>query len=210
MTLEPSKSVVAEHKARPWLSCMADRAHQVRPLVLQGLSPTRFVILEPLQRRAGQTRLTVAQHVQELGAIAPEPAVLVGWSWGAMLGLSFSAALPERVAGLALVGCGTYDEGSRLLFRAAVDRALGASGRRRIAELQTQLASETDPRARDRILSDLGDTYMGAESYDLLDGEDVGSLPPDELWHSKTWNDVLRLQREGVEPAAFRRITLPS
>src|SRR5688572_17590053 len=71
-----------------------------------------FVVLEPLQRRSGRVALTVARHVEDLAFVAPRPAVLVGWSWGAMLGLSFAARYPERVSALVLVGCGTYDERS--------------------------------------------------------------------------------------------------
>src|SRR5258707_6313530 len=50
-----------------------------------------FQVLELLQRRSGLVPLTVSQHVEDLAAVAPRPATLIGWSWGAMLGLSFAA-----------------------------------------------------------------------------------------------------------------------
>src|SRR5690349_16643701 len=84
-----------------------------------------FHVLEPLQRRAGSVPLTVARHVEDLAAVAPEPATLVGWSWGAMLGLSFAARYPSRVSRLVLVCCGTYDVASRALLRQTLDRRLG-------------------------------------------------------------------------------------
>ena len=59
-------------------------------------------ILEPLQRRSGQIPLTVAQHVADLAEVLPEPVIIVGWSWGAMLGLSFAATHPDLVRSLAL------------------------------------------------------------------------------------------------------------
>ena len=65
-----------------------------------------FLVLEPLQRRSGLVPLTVSQHVEDLKAVAPEPAILIGCSWGAMLGLSFAARYPEQVPDLVLVGCG--------------------------------------------------------------------------------------------------------
>ena len=50
-----------------------------------------FKVLEPLQRRSGNVPLTVEQHVEDLAAVAPKPAILIGCSWGAMLGLSYAA-----------------------------------------------------------------------------------------------------------------------
>ena len=128
-----------------------------------------FQVIEPLQRRSGRAPLTVSRHVEDLAAIVRGPTVLIGCSWGAMLGLSFAARYPRAVSDLVLVGCGTYSEGSQL-----------------------------------------GAAYMRAESYDLIE-EEVGpseaGLPVDEAGHVETWRDVLRLQREGVEPDAFRAIS---
>lgn len=171
----------------------------------------KFVVLEPIQRRSGQVSMTVAQHVEDLRAVMPVPATIVGWSWGAMLGLSFAASYPEHVNGLVLVGCGTYDESSRKFFRAEVKRALGPCGVRRIADLEIELAGQTESDARNRILDELGRLYMTAETYEPLDiqDDDVDHLPADALGHNETWNDVLRLQREGVEPARFTRISAP-
>jgi pimeloyl-ACP methyl ester carboxylesterase len=87
-----------------------------------------------------------------------------------MLGLSFAARHPERVAKLVLVGCGTYDEVARAQFRDNVAAGLGA--------------------------------------YDAISELDDGAaaLPFDESGHTETWQDVLRLQREGSEPQMFSRI----
>ena len=48
-----------------------------------------FRVLEPLQRCSGNEVLTVERHCLDLAAVAPEKTLLVGWSWGAMLALSF-------------------------------------------------------------------------------------------------------------------------
>lgn len=131
----------------------------------------RFTVLEPLQRRAGEIPLTVAQHVDDLLQVADLPSVVVGHSWGAMLGLSFAARYPERVSKLVLVGCGTYDEVARAQFR-------------------------------DNVAAGWGE-------HDVISDSDEGAatLPFDELGHAETWQDVLRLQREGGEPQIFSRIT---
>src|SRR5437870_2762236 len=101
---------------------------------------SQFRVLEPLQRRSGMVPLTVARHVVDLADVAPEDAAIVGWSWGAMLALSYAAAHPDRVRSLALVACGTYDEGSRVLYRKDRDARLGAEGRARTAALRARLA----------------------------------------------------------------------
>src|SRR3954465_13461954 len=85
----------------------------------------RFTVFEPLQRRSGSVPLTVEQHVRDLAAVAPSPALVVGHSWGAMLGLSFASRQPAAVSKLVLVGCGTYDEAARSRMRDAIQERLG-------------------------------------------------------------------------------------
>jgi len=50
---------------------------------------------------------------------------------------------------------------------------------------------------------------MKVESYELLEETDdpTERLVPDEAGHNETWNDALRLQQEGIEPAAFRSVS---
>ncbi len=152
--------------------------------------------------------LTVSRHVEDLRAVAPRPATLIGASWGAMLGLSFAARYPQDVSALVLVGCGTYDEHSRSLYRRSLDQLLGEAGRHRIATFKSRLTMECNAVKRDAILGELGAAYMRAESYELLDGssDSADSLPADESGHRETWEDALRLQREGIEPDAFRAV----
>jgi pimeloyl-ACP methyl ester carboxylesterase len=114
----------------------------------------------------------VAQHVDDLLQLVDLPSVVVGHSWGAMLGLSFAARYPERVSKLVLVGCGTYDKVARARFRDNVS--------------------------------------AGLDAYDAVPGPDEGVVPFDEVGHTETWQDVLRLQREAIEPQIFSRITARS
>jgi pimeloyl-ACP methyl ester carboxylesterase len=63
---------------------------------------------------------------------------------------------------------------------------------------------------RDAITAARGERAELAQSHDLLP-QDPGEPPAsvDARGHEETWNDVLRLQRDGVEPAAFTAITAP-
>ena len=168
-----------------------------------------FVVLEPLQRRSGLIPMTVSQHVEDLAEVAPKPAILVGCSWGAMLGLSYAARYPEDVSDLVLVGCGTYDESSRELLVRTLRRRQGEREARRIRDLQRRCALEEDPVARDALFAEIGSALMRAESYDLFEEieSDADVVPADLAGNLETWEDALRLQHEGVEPNSFTAIT---
>jgi pimeloyl-ACP methyl ester carboxylesterase len=164
-------------------------------------------VLEPLQRRSGGAPLTVARHVEDLAAVLPEGAALVGWSWGAMLALSFAAAHPGRAHSLALVGCGTYDAAGREVYERALVMRLGEAGLRRVEELRRRMAGAAGAQG-DRLLAALGRLMEEAQAYDALP-ETGDPVRVDRQGHEETWGDVLRLQAEGVEPAAFAAITCP-
>jgi pimeloyl-ACP methyl ester carboxylesterase len=148
----------------------------------------------------------MARNVTDLGQVVPGPVALVGWSWGAMWALSFAARYPGRVRTLVLVGCGTYDQDARGRYRAALERRLGPS---RLRELAAGLAG-TEAQRR-RAFAHLGRTVAEAESFDPIPGRgrDPGMAALDPRGFDETWRDVLRRQRDGREPAAFRAIRCP-
>ena len=170
----------------------------------RALAP-RFRVLEPLQRRAGDVPLTVARHVEDLLHVAPAGAALVGWSWGAMLALSFAAAYPARARRLALVGCGTYSEVTRAEYRRRMARRGGAPW----AELQEAIARSEDGDERERLLARLAELGERVQGHELLPTDGADGVEVDAAGHQETWADVLRLQTAGVEPLAFRTIRSP-
>jgi len=128
-----------------------------------------------------------------------------------MLGLSFAACFPDRVSSLALVGCGTYDEECRAQFRSRLDALMDDATRSRLDNLKLRAAMEVDPDVRDAVVRQRGDLTMSIEAYELMDEVDDQSdaLQYDGGANAETWNDVLRLQREGLEPQRFSRISCP-
>ncbi len=166
-----------------------------------------FRVLEPFQRGSGSEPLTVAGHVADLhelvesGCGGGRPA-LVGHSWGAMLALAYAAAHPGRAASLVLIGCGTFGLAARDRLWEIREERMDDGLRRRIESLPEEFP---DPDKRLRVL---GDLLLPLYSYDLvstdqeLEGCDAGA-------HQETWEDMVRLQEEGVYPAAFATIETP-
>lgn len=174
--------------------------------VASGLADS-FQILEPFQRGSGAEPLTVARHVADLHDLLQESCAdkrpaLVGSSWGAMLALAYAAAHPEAGVPLVLIGCGTFDLASRARMHAILDSRMDKPLRQRVERLAEEFP---DPDQRLRIIGNLLlplyscqpiATHLGVESCDARAFEE-------------SWNDMLRLQRAGVYPAAFAKIHSP-
>lgn len=166
-----------------------------------------FRVLEPLQRGSGGEPLTVARHVADLDELirfrcsGSRPA-LVGSSWGAMLALAYAAEHPDRVASLVLIGCGSFDRATRKRMQAELDRRMDADLRRRVRRLRLEVA---DP---DERLRRLGKLLLPVYSYDpITTDQEIETV--DARAHHETWEDMVRLQDEGVYPAAFAAIECP-
>ncbi len=161
-----------------------------------------FHVYEPFQRRRDDRPLTVARHVGDLQQFIEQhcevarPAV-VGHSWGAMLALAHAAEHPQSVAGVALVGCGTFDPAARSRFEQLCDERGDGDAHRARARLE---ADGPDPQQR---LARWAALLRPIYAFDPI-GEDPADWF-DAPGHGESWEDMLRLQREGVHPAAFAR-----
>jgi pimeloyl-ACP methyl ester carboxylesterase len=169
---------------------------------------TSFQVIEPFQRKGTvASPLTVACHAADLDAVIEryspdEKPVLVGHSWGAMLALAWAAGHPDRAASLVLIGCGTFDIASREQMKAVRRQRMS---RHVFQSMQERIDAMDDP---DERLKLQGKLMMQVDSYRLghVDDEVVFY---DALGHEQTWRDMLRLQDEGVYPAAFKSIRIP-
>jgi pimeloyl-ACP methyl ester carboxylesterase len=170
--------------------------------VARGLADS-YRVLEPFQSGVA---MTVAEHVADLHEVVEShkenvaPAI-VGHSWGAMLALAYAAAHPETVGPIVLVCSGTFDLPSRERFGANMAKRMNRDMRDRLERLK-QLP---DPNERFRAL---GDFTMELYSYDLATtDQEIDESEPGA--NSETWEDMVRLQGEGVYPAAFAGIKSP-
>jgi pimeloyl-ACP methyl ester carboxylesterase len=175
--------------------------------VARGLAG-RFRVLEPFQSASGGEPLTVARHVADLCALvgslgSGERPALVGSSWGAMLALAFAAEHPDFTGPLALVGCGTFDTGARARMQETLHARMGPELRLRLANLAEEHAGADEQlRAKARLILPLYSCDLASEELELE--------ASDARANQETWDDMLRLQREGVYPAAFAAIRGPA
>jgi len=174
--------------------------------VARGLADS-FRVLEPFQRASGAEPLSVARHVADLHEVVESrgegrrPA-LVGSSWGAMLALAYAAEHPGVVGPLVLIGCGSFDPAARARLRATIEERMDDDLRRRMDRLPQEFP---DPDERFRAL---GDLILPLYSYELA-STDQEVEACDARAHYETWQDMVRLQEQGVYPAAFSAIRTP-
>jgi len=164
-----------------------------------------FRVLEPLQRGSGPDPLTVARHVADLHELLTSRGgnpVLLGHSWGAMLALAYAATHPECAGPLVLIGCGTFDRAARDRMYEIRQERMDDGTRARLERLAEELP---DPNDRLRAKGDLMRTL---ESYELI-ADDLEGEDCDARANQETWEDMLRLQREGLYPSAFGAIRSP-
>jgi pimeloyl-ACP methyl ester carboxylesterase len=180
----------------------------------------RFRVLEPWQRGSGEEPLTVARHVADLHDLilsrceGQRPA-LVGESWGAMLALAYAAEHPDDAGPLVLVGCGTFDLEARARLQQTLDERMTAELRARLARLDDDVTDPLERMAKRYELTHhlydydvYGHTADDEEEDDDEDGPEAKAF--DVRAHTETWNDMVRLQAEGVYPAVFAAIRSPA
>jgi pimeloyl-ACP methyl ester carboxylesterase len=172
--------------------------------VARGLEGS-YRVIEPFQRGSGGERLSVARHVADLYEIitvyAPgsHPA-LIGASWGAMLALAYAAAHPRLTGSLILVGCGTFDPGASAALHRTIAERMTDDIRARL-----QCADKLDP---DQRLKARAEAMLPLCARDLLASPHEDDHIDARANH-ETWDDMLRLQTEGIYPAAFAAIKIP-
>jgi pimeloyl-ACP methyl ester carboxylesterase len=181
--------------------------------IARGLADS-FHVLEPWQRgsSASADPLTVGRHVADMNDLilsrcpGQRPA-LIGESWGAMLVLAFAAAHPDLAGPLVIVGCGTWNTETRAEFQATIERRIDDDPdlRRAIKQLDAEYAADPQRKTirRYELIRHLFDFSP------IQDQPDPAIGPFDFKAHEDTWNDMLRLQREGQYPAALSKVRSP-
>src|SRR5260370_23788538 len=118
-----------------------------------------------------------------------------------MLSLAYAAAHPSSAGPIVLVCSGTFDLASRDQLSANMAKRMNDDLRRKFE----QVDKLTDPNQRFRAL---GSLTMELYSYDLATTDHESDESEPGSTH-ETWEDMMRLQGEGVYPAAFAAIKSP-
>ena len=162
-----------------------------------------FRVIEPFQSAVSAT---VADHVADLHEVVESYAgdtapAFVGHSWGAMLALAYAAAHPSSAGPIVLVCSGTFDLAARERLIENLEQRTDSELRRRFKQALTL----NNPNERFHAL---GQLTLGQYSYDLATtDQEIDESEPGTS--SETWDDMVRLQNEGVYPSAFAAIKLP-
>lgn len=156
------------------------------------LSEAGVSVLEPLQRAQSITGLQ--QELREvLEQEGDPPAVLVGHSWGAILGVLFAAEFPEHVSKLVLVGSSVYEQSAAASIKATRLARLPDGDRARARALIAQIG-EAD--GSDDALRELGALYDQADAFDPLTLE-TGLLQVDARQNRSVWSEARELRTSG-------------
>jgi pimeloyl-ACP methyl ester carboxylesterase len=173
--------------------------------VARGLADV-YRVLEPFQRASGDEPLTVAKHVEDLHEIVQFYArdslpTLLGSSWGAMLALAYAAAHPDSTGPLILVGCGTFDLVARARMQETIRLRMNDQIRERLDRAERVADKNEKLKATVEAITPLYsyDPLLTASSEEKVDAQA----------QQETWRDMVRLQAEGVYPAAFASIRVP-
>jgi pimeloyl-ACP methyl ester carboxylesterase len=167
---------------------------EMAPVARELADATRGV-LEPLQ-----TAATLEGQVSELEAVlrthATLPVILIGWSWGAWLGLILAARHPSLVRKLVLVGAPPFLEPYAL---GIMDRRIDRLGEDEAAEVGrlTEALSATGAAGQDAAFARLGALLARADILDPLT-LDTEAMRAEYAVYRGVWPVAEELRRGGA------------
>ncbi len=163
-------------------------------------------ILEPLQ-----TAESLEGQVRELKRILEEngelPVILIGWSWGAMLGFILTARHSSLVKKLIMVGSGVFEKKYSLKITETRLSRLSGKERWEASELMGRL-SGSFTEDKDILMCRFGELISKADSYDPVSyrSEILGCKY--QIFES-VWRDAARLRDSGELLKLGKRIKCP-
>ena len=151
--------------------------------------------LEPYQSKSSINDL-VTELRGQITSDAEIPVTLIGWSWGAWLGVIFAAQHPELVHKLILIGSGPFDA---QLASNIMDTRLSRmteSKRSHLDALRQQLASATETE-RNQLMLQIGMLFDNADSFaPLPHANDIQSFDYEQ--YTSIWTEASDLRQSGV------------
>ena len=165
-------------------------------------------VLEPLQ-----TATSLEGQIEELREIlfnhAALPAVLIGFSWGAWLGVLVASRYPELVKKLVLVSSGPFAESYVAQLHAT---RLGRLSEREKADLNAIIGALENPAIEgcDALLARLGSLASKADSYAPAgDAEPSSMIRLNGDLYRQVWNDAAEMRRTGELLRSAQQVGCP-
>ncbi len=163
-------------------------------------------VLEPLQ-----TARSVDGQVQELYAVLHEhvalPVILIGWSWGALLGFIFAAEHPRDVSKLILISSPPFEEKYAAQIMPTRLSRLGEVDRAEAISLMKRLEDPTVKDA-DKILARFGRVISKADSYDPLPHDDEMLEFQSDVYKA-VWKEAAEMRSSGRLLELGKKISCP-
>jgi len=163
-------------------------------------------VLEPFQSAA-----SVDGQIDELGRTLRRygrpPLTVIGFSWGAWLGLLLAAAHPDLVEKLILIGCGPLEEPRASRIETVRLSRLARHERAEVRHLQQACL---DPAEKDKnaFWARLGALFSKADAYDPLPGRPEPMDPQAEVFES-VWPEAAALRKSGRLLELAGRVACP-
>lgn len=206
---------------------------QTSPVRLYGDPPRRIILLHGGPGAAGemspvaqeledtfgiveklQTMDSIDGQVAELAGVCTDwslpPVMLVGYSWGAWLGILCAARNPALVAKLILLSCAPIEERYVARMTSVRMQRLTPLERNEISSLSERL-SDTENSVSISAFRRLGRICSRADSFELIDEEDgdEDSLILDPRIFQRVWPEAAAFRRSGELLDAAAAIRCP-
>lgn len=173
--------------------------------VARELSKT-WGVLEPLQ-----TAGTLEGQVAELQAVlmdhAHGPVTLVGFSWGAWLGVILASRFPEQVKKLILVGCAPFHETDAQGIHERRMRRLTPAEQAEVKQLMPSLNDPSEV-VRNEVFGRFGALFSKADAFDPMD-DTMDEVMCSERIFKGVWPSADALRRNGDLLAMASSISCP-
>lgn len=165
-----------------------------------------FGVLEPLQ-----TALSLEGQLHELYDVLEEnselPAILIGWSWGALLSFIFTSHHPEFIKKLILISSSVFEEKYASEIMETRLNRMSAKDKTKLHSFINKL-DNPDIKDKNSILTQLGEMISKVDSYDPLPaGDDI--IECQYEIYQKVSKDAAKLRQRGELLKLGRNIKCP-
>jgi len=164
-------------------------------------------VLEPLQ-----TKNTLEGQIKELHDVLQEnadfPVILIGHSWGAMLGFIFTSRYSEVVKKLVLIGSGPFEE--KYADNITPERLNRLTEAERIEAFDLiEIINGSAAGDKDKSMARVSELFAKADTYAPLPPEKSDALEVSEEINRKVWEEAQKLRVSGELLELGKRIKCP-